>query len=94
MRIGIKYCGGCNPGYDRTALIKKIKDNVSSNHVFENFIEEVIYDVVIVLCGCTGCYRNYEYIHSKYGNIFASRENDYQKILNLLDEIDNEYCGG
>lgn len=71
MRIGIKYCGGCNPGYDRTDLIKKIKDNVSSSHVFENFI--------------------YEYIHSKYGNIFASRENDYQKMLNLLDEINNEY---
>lgn len=89
MRIGIKYCGGCNPRYDRTALIEKIKNNVSSNHDFENFIEEIIYDVVIVLCGCTGCYRNYENIHSGKGNTFASFENDYSRILSFLTEIDN-----
>lgn len=87
MRIGVKYCGGCNPGYDRTALIDKIKENVSSNHVFENYKQEIIYDVVIILCGCTGCFRNYENIHSKNGNIFASTENDYSKILDKLDRI-------
>lgn len=84
MRIGIKYCGGCNPGYDRTALLEKIKENADSNHVFESFKEEITYDVVIVLCGCTGCCRNYENIHSNHGKIIVSSEKDYSKVLDLI----------
>lgn len=29
LRIGIKYCGGCNPGYDRAALATKIQRALS-----------------------------------------------------------------
>ena len=25
MRIGIKYCGGCNPRYDRVAAVKELQ---------------------------------------------------------------------
>jgi hypothetical protein len=25
LRVGVKYCGGCKPGYDRVALVENIK---------------------------------------------------------------------
>ena len=28
MKIGIKYCGGCNPRYNRTAVVSRLKKDV------------------------------------------------------------------
>ncbi|MCJ7664893.1 MAG: hypothetical protein MUO24_11725 [Desulfobacterales bacterium] len=28
LKIRIKYCGGCNPGYDRLALVKRIEERL------------------------------------------------------------------
>jgi hypothetical protein len=28
-RVRVKYCGGCNPDYDRVALVEKIKARLS-----------------------------------------------------------------
>lgn len=32
MKIGIKYCGGCNPRYDRNQEVEKLKKNFPSIH--------------------------------------------------------------
>jgi len=29
LKIRVKYCGGCNPGYDRLALVKGIAERLS-----------------------------------------------------------------
>jgi hypothetical protein len=28
LKIRVKYCGGCNPGYDRLALVKRIEERL------------------------------------------------------------------
>ena len=28
IRVGLKYCGGCNPEYDRVALVKHIEESL------------------------------------------------------------------
>ena len=55
MKIGIKYCGGCNSRYDRTkevhAFIKRFP-----NHTYIYNAEEEICDICLLVCGCmTGC---------------------------------------
>jgi hypothetical protein len=30
LKIRVKYCGGCNPQYDRVALVKRIKERLGS----------------------------------------------------------------
>jgi len=29
LKIRVKYCGGCNPNYDRLALVKQIEERLS-----------------------------------------------------------------
>ena len=29
MKVGVKFCGGCNPRYDRGGLLRKIKEDPS-----------------------------------------------------------------
>jgi hypothetical protein len=55
MRIGVKYCGGCNPDYDRVALIKQIQERLKDKADFVSWEREDM-DIVLVVCGCsTSC---------------------------------------
>ena len=51
MIIGVKFCGGCNPKYDRGKLYERIRE-VYSEHSFETAGEEKIYDMLLVITGC------------------------------------------
>ena len=37
MKIGIKYCGGCNPRYDRSQEVEKLKKKFSQ-HTFTSAV--------------------------------------------------------
>ncbi|MFW5901837.1 MAG: hypothetical protein ACOCTS_02230 [Thermodesulfobacteriota bacterium] len=55
LRIGLKYCGGCKPTYDRVALVDDIKERLG-NRV--EFVPADSADVSLILAvqGCpTAC---------------------------------------
>ena len=55
LRIGIKYCGGCNPHYDRVALVSALEKELSSKAVLVHW-EERDLDLIIAVQGCpTAC---------------------------------------
>jgi hypothetical protein len=55
LRIGIKYCGGCNPDYDRGSLVEMLKEALSSTAVLVHW-EEDDPDVIVAVQGCpTAC---------------------------------------
>ncbi|MBO5994558.1 MAG: hypothetical protein J6Q41_03510 [Firmicutes bacterium] len=51
MNIGVKFCGGCNPKYDRGKLYQKIP-GAYPDHSFELADENKKYDLLLVICGC------------------------------------------
>lgn len=52
MRIGVKYCGGCNPVIDRTGLIREIEKLLPSDHRLITEQCSQPRDVGILVCGC------------------------------------------
>jgi len=34
VRVGLKYCGGCNPEYDRVALVRHIEKSLQGKVEF------------------------------------------------------------
>jgi len=34
VKVGFKYCGGCNPEYDRVSLVKHIQESVQGKVEF------------------------------------------------------------
>ena len=52
MKIGIKYCGGCNPRYDRIGEVNKLKAEFREME-FVTASDYPDCDVVIVVCGCS-----------------------------------------
>lgn len=51
MNIGIKFCGGCNPNYDRGDLYRRLLGD-HPEHSFEMADETKKHDLLIVICGC------------------------------------------
>lgn len=55
MKIGIKYCGGCNPRYDRSKEVEKLK-KAFPEHTFTYDVENTVCDLCLLVCGCmTAC---------------------------------------
>ena len=55
LRIGLKYCGGCKPAYDRVALVDEIKERLGGR---AEFVPADSADVSLILAvqGCpTAC---------------------------------------
>lgn len=59
MRIGLKFCGGCNPYYDRGAAVQGLKDRFPQ-YSFEAVTRGEHYDRMLLICGCArGCVQYY-----------------------------------
>lgn len=83
MNIGVKYCGGCNPRYERKNILERLKKEYDeiTIHLAK---EDEAYDLVIVLCGCSSCCVNHENIKGKKGKLILSSENDYNKLIQII----------
>ena len=87
MRIGIKYCGGCNPTYERTDVVLRIKKNIGTGHNIEIIEQGILYDIVIILCGCSCACASHNDIEAKYEKICITSGNDDSKLLKIIDKI-------
>jgi hypothetical protein len=55
MRVGLKYCGGCNPEYDRVALVQHIEESLQGRVKFVSPESEGI-ELLLAVEGCsTAC---------------------------------------
>ena len=55
LTIGVKYCGGCNPTYDRVALVKGIEKRLGGKASLVRAESEGV-SLVLVVAGCsTAC---------------------------------------
>ena len=55
LMIGLKYCGGCNPTYDRVALVTQIEERLYGKVKFVS-PERKDVDLILAVQGCgTAC---------------------------------------
>lgn len=87
MNIGIKYCGGCNPRYDRKEFLDALKKKF--NFDFEIVRPDEVYDVVIVLCGCSSCCADQSELKFKFEKILVNSKEDFYEVQNLLKKYFN-----
>jgi len=55
VKVGLKYCGGCNPEYDRVALVNHIQESLQGKVVFVKPESEGV-ELILAVEGCsTAC---------------------------------------
>lgn len=58
----VKFCGGCNPRYDRGAAYRRIAAETDGVASFSLPQDGTHYDVLLIIRGCTSCPYLYEEI--------------------------------
>lgn len=81
MMIGIKYCGGCNPRYDRTALAARLKADLPHAQIVGAGDRQ---DYVVVLCGCSSACVAHAHVTGRLGKSVLTDEKDYAPLLEKL----------
>jgi hypothetical protein len=74
LNCSVKFCGGCNPRYDRGAAYRKIIDECRDIAQFEVASEGRKYDILLIIRGCTQCPYLYEEIDAEERIICTSEE--------------------
>ena len=81
MKVAIKYCGGCNPDYDRIALVKHIEERLKDNVEFVSAEDEDI-DLVLAVEGCETAWADVSAFKGTKIRFITSIE-DAQEILSI-----------
>ena len=87
MKIGIKYCGGCNPNYDRSSVVSSLEKSIAKSISIETAKQGIIYDVIIIICGCNSACASHDNLEAKYEKICITSGNDNSKLLNIIGKI-------
>ena len=71
MILGIKYCGGCNPAYDRVAAVNELKKSLKDLEIsFTTYRADEDYDACLLVRGCNrDCVSDKEF--SNCGRMFT-----------------------
>lgn len=59
MKCGVRFCGGCNPRFERGEVFRNFQKEIT-NIVFSHAVEGEAYDILLVIGGCTACCASYE----------------------------------
>ncbi len=74
LHCTVKFCGGCNPRYDRGAAYRRICSQLADVAEFSYPEDGAHYDVLLILRGCTGCPYLYEDISATHRIVCTSQE--------------------
>lgn len=84
MKVGIKYCGGCNPRFDRAALVEKLEKEYGKVELTYDLADPQVEHIVAV-CGCERACVKEEDLDVK--STVAASEGDYPQIVATLDKL-------
>ena len=88
-RIGIKYCGGCNPGYERVEMMERIQLRFNDRFLFLRHDEPDI-DVLILMSGCPRACAAEDLNTTKIPNCLVTGEDDFDSLIDWLKSLDRK----
>lgn len=86
MRIGIKYCGGCNPRYDRTNIAQRLREDLPESEIL-SAAPGLNMDYVVVVCGCKSACALVDGLAGRYGRTILTEPDAYDGLLNTLKQL-------
>jgi hypothetical protein len=88
-KIGIKYCGGCNPTYERVEMIQRVQSLMKDRFLFLRHDQQNL-DLLVSINGCpracAGENLNQAEVH--YRSII--RESDFENLIDWLTAFDEK----
>jgi hypothetical protein len=83
IKVGIKYCGGCNPYYDRVALVRQIEKRLGERVEFVSAANDDV-DLVLAVEGCNTACADLSSFDNKEIRIISKTEDADDFIQDIL----------
>ena len=84
LKVSIKYCGGCNPYYDRVALVKRIESRLQGKVEFVSPAHDDV-DLVLAVEGCKTACADLSSFLGKTIHIITRNEDAGKFLLKILN---------
>lgn len=82
-RVGIKYCGGCNPSYERVVFVERMKDLFGNYFLFLSPQESNL-DLLIFVSGCLRACALVENDPKTLPYFSVAQEEDFENLVSIL----------
>lgn len=85
IRIALKYCGGCDPAFDRVKYWQRI-NNVAAGMIEWVRIEEPPFEAVLLINGCNTACKERDMEHERNWRIVSVKDDniDPKIVINQL----------
>ena len=87
-KIGIKYCGGCNPGYERVEMVQRVQSQFRNRFHFLRSDEPDV-DMLILVNGCFRTCATRDLNSVKIPHRSITGENDFEDLMGWLSVLDD-----
>lgn len=90
-KIALKYCGGCNPSFDRAEYVQKIKSAAEGIIEWSN-LDDGKYEKILLILGCaTECLKkNFDLLEKGIVVSISNNDQNPDKIVKQLLSEDEE----
>ncbi len=88
--FAIRYCGGCNPHYDRVAFANRVKEHFNGRAEFELAQEGKEYEGLLVIGGCSNCCASHKQFTSLNPPKLIWGEEFFDDIVKMVEGIIDE----
>ena len=86
-KITIKYCGGCNPSYERVEMVQQLQSLLNNRFIFAvNDPEDS--DARVLVCGCPRACADQNSNDLKVPSRSIIGESDFKSLVDWLEGLD------
>jgi len=85
-RIGIKYCGGCNPTYERVELTRRLEGKVGERFYFVRHDERELHALLLV-SGCETACADENLVRADIPRLSITSSSDFGRIVDWLQGL-------
>lgn len=89
LRIGIKYCGGCNPSYERVEMIERIKFRFNDRFLFLRH-DEPEAEVMVLMSGCQRACAGRDFNPKAVSHYSVTGEKDFENLVGWLTSLNEK----
>jgi 3-hydroxyacyl-[acyl-carrier-protein] dehydratase len=84
MTVLIKYCGGCNPWYDRIAFVEQLRQEFPGVEFFYPGKGFTQMDIVLLVCGCPVKCATCDTVYGRLDTLTIASRKDYDTVKQRL----------
>jgi hypothetical protein len=88
-KVGVKYCGGCNPSYERVKMIYQVQSQLKNQFLFLRHDEPGI-EAMIFVSGCPRACACRDMNPKGIPHCSVTGENDFENLMNWLASLNEK----